>query len=51
MEFSLYVCLEVDENKASLIEAGFIRRISSTCMLMKIVRCLNRRWINERILD
>ena len=47
----------VDEKNVSLIEAGFIREITSTFMLMKITRCLglNREllglsssWIDEK---
>ena len=46
-----YLRLYVDENNASLIEAGFIRRIPSTCMLMKIMRRLNRSYNDARILS
>src|SRR6218665_3988667 len=39
----------VVENNASLMEAGFLRGIPSTCMLMKIMCRLYRGWNDERI--
>jgi len=44
---SSFHILYVYENNASLIEAGFIRGIPSTCTLMKITRCLNRSCIHD----
>ena len=49
----MHVCNHVDENNASLMEAGpaCIRGILSTCMLMKLMfwlySCLSRSWVDE----